>query len=311
MTLDLSTADLECLHQLLPLTNVIPLLAQADGHGTEQIESKKESIKLTLQQASFQCFTFNAEEQSSGIYAVSSASLDDADNMDASLLMSPDYVQPLAPSELSILVKKLLDPESMACLRHTAAKKLVRWRSNQPFMGMESPRNTFDSPSPSFALAKVADHTQREDRYAQVRLAKWATELQRSLQNERERYEALAKGERAIWLTEKLGECVQDGTLRASPMPEKSLVLSKGTRPGPASKFHAQYKRHVGAMLDPRDPLGLLAWSDQLQQRGWLVFQILGSFGVIGGIAVWLAKSRGSNGESLARWDWTWWSGSQ
>ena len=230
--------------------------------------------------------------------------------MDASLLMSPDYVQPLVPSELSTLVRKLLDPESMACLRHTAAKKLVRWRGSQAIMGVESPRHTLDSPSTSFALAKFADHTQREDRYAQVRLAKWATELQKSLQNERDRYEALAKGERAIWLTEKLGECVQEGTLRASPMSETSLVLTKGTRPDSTSKFNAQYTRHVGAMLDPRDPLGLLAWSDHLQQQGWLVFQILGSFGVLGGIAVWLAKSRGSsNGESLARWDWAWWSG--
>ncbi len=65
----------------------------------------------------------------------------------------------------------------------------------------------------SYALASVTDHAQREERLAQVRLANWAAELQKSLANERAQYEALARSERAFWLTEKLNECVQDGML--------------------------------------------------------------------------------------------------
>ena len=62
-------------------------------------------------------------------------------------------------------------------------------------------------------MARIADYTQREETMAQVHLAKWATDLQRSLQNERERYTAIARDDRAFWLTERLSECVDDGSL--------------------------------------------------------------------------------------------------
>jgi len=82
------------------------------------------------------------------------------------------------------------------------------------------------SASTSYALARITDHTQREERLAQIRLANWASELQRSLANERAQYEATARNERAIWLTEKLGECVQDGMLVAVPGSSRDAMNS-------------------------------------------------------------------------------------
>jgi hypothetical protein len=61
-------------------------------------------------------------------YAVSSTLGPDHDTMDASVLMSPDYVQPLLPSELTALVNQVFDPDSITWLRHSAAKKFVAWR---------------------------------------------------------------------------------------------------------------------------------------------------------------------------------------
>lgn len=61
-------------------------------------------------------------------FAVSSALGDDSDIMDASVLMSSDYVQPLLASELSELVLRLLDPENMQWLRHCAVKRYIKWR---------------------------------------------------------------------------------------------------------------------------------------------------------------------------------------
>jgi hypothetical protein len=41
------------------------------------------------------------------------------------------------------------------------------------------------------------------------------------------------------------------------------------------------------------DPLGLLRWQDSMRTRGWIALQIMGSFGVVGGIAFWVVKSWG------------------
>ena len=146
-------------------------------------------------------------------------------------------------------------------------------------VGSEVSLNT----SNSWALAKVADHTQREERLAQVRLSKWASELQLSLQRERERYERLARGERAIWLVERMGEEIRDGKILAGDnsqaLVRKDSKLSMGYGDVPSYQMH--------------DPLGLLRWRESMRTRGWLALQIVGSFGVVGGLAFWLAKTWG------------------
>lgn len=160
----------------------------------------------------------------------------------------------------------------------------------------------------TYALARVADHRQREERLAQVRLAKWASDLQRSLQNERERFEVLARGERAVWLTERLGECVADGTL-VPVTAENMLALSRSgpgqtddvLQPGLASA--TDMKRWV--IEDPRDPLGLLRYNDELRQRGWLALQVVGGLGVIGGLTLWVVRNWDTLGEDLKSWRWT------
>jgi hypothetical protein len=59
--------------------------------------------------------------------------------------------------------------------------------------------------------------------------------------------------------------------------------------------------------LNPRDPLGLLEWNEKIKTRGWLVIRVLGGCGVVGGLAVWIAKSWGYDG--LINWYWGWWGG--
>ena len=48
------------------------------------------------------------------------------------------------------------------------------------------------TPDP-FTVARLLDHTQREEQFAQAQLAKWAADLQRALRNERARFAALAE----------------------------------------------------------------------------------------------------------------------
>lgn len=224
--------------------------------------------------------------------------------MDASLLMSPDYVQPLLSSDLTLLVQQIFDRQNISRLRHLAAMKLVRHRT-APFPIQPSSPLYFSPSSPSasqtlthytnpssssYLQARITDHTLREERLAQARLAKWATDLQRGLHNERARYETLARGERAVWLTKRLGECVNEGSLVpafASDSGKEGLV---------------QWRN-----VDAGDPLGLVRWSELLRRRGWVVLEVVGGFGVLGAVAMWAARGW--------EWDlgeggwWAWWVG--
>ena len=271
---------------------------------------------------------------------VCSASSDDEENMDASLLMSPDYVQPLLPSELALLVDQVFEKDNVSWLRHSSAKKVIQWHKTShytptssysplsspltPLYGRSLSSNVTPPSSTtsqaiiahpngasSFFQARITDHTQREERLAQIRLAKWASDLQRSLRNERARCEALVRGQRAIWLTERIGDCIADGTLvpvqesavTARPSPEKYAMA---LRPPSAGGSSAHY-----GLPNLADPLGIIRWNDAMKKRGWLAFQVVGSFGVLGAIAVWVARNwgEGLDGAVGMAWNWGWLSG--
>ncbi|KAI9681437.1 MAG: hypothetical protein M1817_002721 [Caeruleum heppii] len=332
---DLTSQDLTTLKRLSSLTNVIPIIGKADALSGENLAALKAAMLREMSAADIRPFLFGKSVEDALVgnigppYAVSAAPGSDADNMDASLLMSPDYVQPLVPSELAGLVQRMLEPDAMAWLRHSAAKKLVCWitgYSSLPIMSNpRSPHSVTTSPltrtlqiphspiqaamSPveaptSYALARIADHTQREDRNAQIRLAKWASQLQRSLQNERERYAVLARRERLIWLQERLDECNLDEQMADSPA-EKRLAFVNGL----ASRHSRSTSPHwstQGQGIDPHDPLGLLEWNEELKRKGWLAMQVVGSFGLIGGLALWIARYWNAGDELFPSWAWSW-----
>lgn len=166
-----------------------------------------------------------------------------------------------------------------------------------------------------FALARVTDHTQREERLAHIRLARWAHDLQRSLQAERERYQRLARGERAIWLTERLGECVIDGSIvpiqtttnsnnsrDSSTSTDRSVSLhrsgqqfrqrQRGGRRGGGQQAQLQQGRltEIDYEHSRRDPLGLLRLSDGVKSKAYMLFQVAGVGGLAGVIGVLLVR---------------------
>ncbi|KAL1913588.1 hypothetical protein Sste5344_000551 [Sporothrix stenoceras] len=342
----LKPADIEYLRLLSPLTNVVPVLARADALGTdEDVAEAKEKIARQLHEANIKPFVFTAPTasqepaltlaSSSGLpqpYAVSSANGSDHDVMDASLLMSPDYVQPLVPTDLAALVEQVFCPDGISRLRHVAAQKFAKWRrsdsadsssnnsqtsrpqllyrplglSGNELGILPGPGSAGNRPSvlttplgapSSFALARITDHTQREEHLAQIRLANWAAELQRNLDNERAHYENLARNERAVWLTERLSECVQDGTLVAVPPAARDVVsLAKKEQAKLAKKkkksawSSSASTTSMASAFSHEDPLGLLEVTAGLRARGMLVLEVLGSLSVLGGMAIWMAK---------------------
>ncbi|KAJ5794488.1 hypothetical protein N7457_001087 [Penicillium paradoxum] len=326
---DTLSADVECIRKLCELSNVIPIVSKADALTSHQINTLKIRFHEQAHEAGIKSFLFGGSPngldrlESQPPYAVSSEKAIDTETMDASTLMNPDYVQPLVASELDALVKKLFDRDNIAWMRHSAAKKLIQQRTDSfsvpqaiSLPNMQSNDAISESTAstswrsvsgasisagspPGYAMARITDYTRHEERMAQIRLAQWATDLQRSLQNERDRYASLSRGERAVWLTERLGECVVDGSL--VPLSQTpgfcGLHGSMGEKnPGGFQVMHSHASsRPVYRYTDfnPNDPLGVVGWIDELGHRSWMLVRIVGSVGVVGGLALWLARTWG------------------
>ncbi|PQE32706.1 heat shock protein [Rutstroemia sp. NJR-2017a WRK4] len=320
--------DVEYLRRISPMTNVIPLIARSDALSHEELAETKKHVLSELQAANIRPFLFglsfdDAMKSSHPVvpFAISTISSKDHETMDASLLMSPEYVQPLIQSELAVLVNQLFDRDSISWLRNSAAKKFVEWRNNpsvdkpqslyRPLaqsMMSSSKSQVLTAPvgaTTSYALARITDHTQREEKLAQVRLSKWATELQRSLQNERARFDALARSERAVWLTERLGECVQDGTI--IPISQARQPQMSSPNAGALVK-RGSYRRRTNSetSFNSNDPLGILEFNEDMRRRGIMVLQVVSSFGIIGGLAFWINRNwQPNSGTTIWGLDWT------
>ncbi|KAF2962870.1 hypothetical protein GQX73_g10701 [Xylaria multiplex] len=215
----LKPTDLEYIRRLIPLTNVIPILSRAELLSEEQTTTYKQEIARQLESAGLQPFTFTstAAEQErqpslpSSPYTASSVTVSDHDIMDASLLMSPDYVEPLVPTDLAFLVERIFSLDGASWLRHSAANKYLQWRDITP----RRPRALYKPLAPAVpeahylsALCPLSSPLARRPSpqqgigTAQLRMADWVTELQGGFMSERLRYEALTRRERA-WRTSR------------------------------------------------------------------------------------------------------------
>ena len=287
----------------------MPLIAKADCLSSEHVDKLKENIISELEANDIRSFPLGSSKDAfkfniTAPYAVSSKPSKDEETMDASLLMSPDYIQPLLPSELAYLVAQLFEPDTISWLRHSAAKKFVQWReSTEPISRPQSLYRPLSQSSiigsstllgspvgaiTSYAVARITDHTQREEKIAQVRLANWAADLQRSLQNERRQYEELAKSERAVWLTERLGECVKDGTI--IPLSQARASSPAGEKPTKRGYSRRRQHERIIKGLNPHDPLGLLELNEEIKRKAMFALGVVSSFGFIGGLAIWFTR---------------------
>ncbi|TGZ79270.1 Septin-domain-containing protein [Ascodesmis nigricans] len=324
----LKPVDIEFIRRLSPYTNVLPVIAKSDTLTPQQLQTLKVSILNDLRSAGIRSFTFNLSPGDlknstsdsptpSAPFAISSAIAPDTDTMDASVLMSPDYVPPLVDTELSHLVSTVFNPENISWLKHATAKKFINWRvkgspshsmiqrplqsggnSSQLLTSGLSGQNTAHNSliltqgPESYQLARLADHTQREERLAKVRLSRWATDLQKSLQAERERYERLARGERAIWLTERLSEVVADGQL----IPVSQLQKGKSKLPRAPGMMGPGGMNAGMSAVDTRDPFGILRLNEGVVRRLVVLVKVSGMAGLVGLVSVWVYKQWGVSG---------------
>lgn len=306
--------DVDYVSRLSRLTNVIPVIAHADTISEDELKNLKMQIWSELKIAGIRLPNLNTSTPGmlSAIYAVSSAQARDDEIMDASILMSPDYKQPLVPSELSGLVSQILEPDVMQYLRHIAAMKCVRFMKNSATtltgesipLSLPGPGAGYSAlqvlrppigPTSSYALARIADHTQREEQLARVRLSNWALDLQRSQANERARFAAMARQEQAVWHVDALGELVREGTLTAFPQLSDTahITAQEGQvlRREDVEPHHGGWPTAVKGGMNNNDPLGLLHFNAELISKTWAAVQIVSSVGVIGAVAFWFARN--------------------
>jgi hypothetical protein len=329
--------QLELLRYLCKWTNVIPLIAQADTLEKNALIARKKQVLELFRSLNAEPYTFLSEvdtekeeaKEPFEPFAVSSAIGDDTETIDASILMSSTYLQPLIQSELNLLVNYLLEPNNIARLRHLAATKFLLWRQEnlgqhidlEKQLLLKSPRFEISSPaatstgsvpedpskvlvphgassyyrsaSPSisdssaggnvmgtstYALARYNDTKSPTEPFRQVRLAKWAQDLQRSLDNERKRYQRMYSAHPSDWVSSA-------GDFETASDPNQSLIPTSQLRPA-----KGRLGGEVG-IIDPRDPLGVLAFGQSFRRRGWFALQFAGSCGLIGAVAWWVMRN--------------------
>lgn len=220
--------------------------------------------------------------------------------MDASLLMSSEYVQPFVPSDLSQLLENIFCVNGATWLRHAAAAKLLGWRTRHPgssnVSGFASKsegstdmwlmRPQAGSPTP-LAMSRAPNYATCDERLCRVQLTNWAADLQRSLANEKRMQECRA-WEQAAMLSR---EAWRDGR-SASSGDGADMALTRTRGRGERRQPHRKRRHSTGSGLDwglvrHQDPLGLLQLNADFRWQGWKTLEMVGGIGILGGLA-WL-----------------------
>lgn len=168
------------------------------------------------------------------------------------------------------------------------------FRSVSPTASSESSLphvNNNNAVATTSAYTRALNNASASEPFRQIRLAKWAQDLQRSLDNERKRYQRLYTdnftassstrsnaGEYANPLIDNEKYLLSSNPSEPSNLPLTSTTHLSARKPG-----------HLGgpiSIIDPRDPLGILAFSQRLRRRSFFALQLTGTCGVLG-VVVW------------------------
>lgn len=261
----------------------------------EAIAQTKLQIRSELTEAGIHPFPF--KDESTWPYAVSSLAGSDHDIMDASVLMSPDYVQPLVASELSTLVEQIFCENGASWLRHAAAQKYIQWKKSGTFSRPRGLSRALAMPAGNSLVAtglrtypqttRITDQQQQQERLARIQMANWASNLERNLKREQAQLEALARRERAEWLLRKMSEEYGAGRLvAAGDLDRRPLSLQDRENLG---LFRTRRQKGFSAEAH-QDPLGLVEVTANMKARSWDAVQLLGSLGLLGGLAFWATR---------------------
>jgi hypothetical protein len=264
---DLSSNDIQALKALQTVTNVIPLLARADELDDEHFTSARSSLTAILEANDIVPFSFGGLKSPPELYAISSKTQPDADEMDASTLMQSLYEQPLVQSDLQQLVNRMICAEGSAWLRHTAALKILKWCKEHRQAGA---LQLFTQPSTlqhiDFSSLRGLDAYRAAQWWQRVEVTDWAQSLRRSL----------------------------DSQNYQMPSSSGALELASGDAARSVVKCDKKSHKHrLRPVPTPthQDPLGLLDWLAHARQGSKLTAELLSGMGIAAFVTAWLHMS--------------------
>lgn len=288
----------------------------------------KTAIRSSLEAAGVGTFAFQAADGQdvlpSSPFAVSSALSEDAETMDASVLMSSEYVQPLVSSDLAQLVDRLFDPDNAQWLRHCAVKKFIQWRR-------EYLKTSFDSHKRELrelALERLGCLQDAAPSSISSVLSSPSGLLapQASTPSQRGSSPTPLKLVPAICTTSQFdfARCVDVHNLDRDnmnlPQWAYNLKVALDTETCDRKQLTAGIDgRHKGSSalvksgyaiphfsnqnepdgLNRQDPLGLLAFSQRLHINRWSLLQVAGGCGAIATVLVWVTRNWVTVSEAL------------
>jgi septin family protein len=271
LTIGLKPVDITIMRHLSTLTNIIPVIAKSDSLSHTQTLTLKLSLLRDLRANSIPIFTFGKSISElernvvNGIPWAISCLRDEIAEMDASLLMRDEAVESYVESDLFCITSTIV--ENAAWLRFATTKKFLEWRTKHIDSGelstslalspSQSAMSIISIPSMTdgYAMARVGDHIDREERLARVRLAQWAGEMRRSvrrrMQEEREEFERVEYSDRVKWLVTRLNEAITNQQHESALVPVSTQLIRR------KSLSWSSSTRKPRQTLD-RDPLGLV-----------------------------------------------------
>lgn len=268
----LDVRDIEAMRSLQSKTNVIPLLARSDELDSEAVELAKDRIRQQIEEQGLECFSFYdhvTDTEPLDILAVSSATKPDYDVMDASILMSSGYVQPLVATDLERLVRHIFSVDGSAWLRHTASQKCVQWRrDNTQGLDLEMALMHRDPAKCALSPVLTINPFVQRQRWSRIEVSNWAQGLRRSLEVERCHY---AQAQKAVVEAHRR-------------TPSRDLAKRREESLSPRQRW-ADTRN-----LTHQDPLGLLYIGSTLKRNGRLTCELMSSLGLLGCFAAWIAK---------------------
>src|SRR5579859_3308924 len=316
------------MRQLSKLTNIVPIIAKSDSLSHTQTLQLELSLLRDLRANDIRIFTFGKSPSDlernvvGGIPWALSSLRDDAPEMDASLLMREEFGVQYVESDLPLCIRTIT--ENASWLRFAATKKFLEWRRAQlesaSFAETTSSANaslvmsvanpaisivSLPSMTEGYAMARVGDHIEREERLARVRLVQWAGDMRRTIREkmaiERATFEQIESQERVKWLVARLNEAVATQSEQALvPAAQGPLVRRRSS-----AASHRRRKRAFGE----RDPLGLVwikeRWGPRVSKSvlwcieaglimgsGWVVWKY---FVIDSGLSGWFIEASGRN----------------
>jgi len=292
--------DITYLNSIQQMTGVIPVISGADALSVEEVATMKDSVEHELATAGIKPLTLSTmgiSDTCLPVYAISSAPSSEYDLTDQSLLVSSEYMQPLATTDLGKLVDDILCPDGASWLRHTAANKFLQWRRNRlqkaPIESPQMPDLSLVT-RPFLHQNTMVDQDRRQLYWSnrvgigEDAVNDWSTSLRRSLSNDG-------------WVGMVRSSPLQEKTLELRPAPgtchplwavsgNTSRASSRGalTRPNGMDKLA---RRRVRKCPTRQDPLGLLHIFGSIRCDGQVTLELLGTVGILGTVGLWIWRS--------------------